>query len=70
MSILFIPTLILVLKILSCTVLLPKDNFRTPHVKFVKALEEAKNGGPKTTRLGLLACVISYISKIIKSTGK
>ena len=70
MSILFIPTLILVLKILSSTVLLPKNNFKTPLVKFIKALEEVKNGHTKTKRLGLLACVISCISKIIKSIGK
>ena len=50
--------------------MLPKDNFRTPFLQFIKALEVAKNGHPKITGIEVPACEIGYVSKTIKSIGK
>lgn len=39
-------------------------------LELIKALEVAKNGRAKIIRIGVLACEIGSVSKIIKSTGK
>ena len=58
------------LKILSSTVMLPKDNFKTPLPQFIKALEVAKNGCPKIIGIEVPTCEIGFVSKTIKSIGK
>jgi hypothetical protein len=47
----------------------PKDNFITPFLQLINALEVARNERPKITLIELHVST-GYVSKTIKSTGK
>ena len=47
----------------------PKDNFITPFLQLINALEVARNGRPKITGIELHAST-GCVSNTIKSTGK
>jgi hypothetical protein len=46
----------------------PNDNFISPFLQLINALEVARNGRPKITGIELHS-LIGYVSKTIKSIG-
>jgi hypothetical protein len=56
------------LKILISNVMFPNDNFISPFLQLINALEVARNRHPKITGIELHAST-GYVSKAIKSTG-
>jgi len=56
------------LKIFISNVMFPNDNFISPFLQLINALEVARNGSPKITGIELHAS-IGCVSKTIKSTG-
>jgi hypothetical protein len=55
------------LKIFISNVMFPKDNFISPFLQLINALEVARNGRPKITGIELHAST-SCVSKTTKST--
>jgi hypothetical protein len=56
------------LKTFISNVKFPKDNFISPFLQLINALEVARNGRPKITGIELHAST-GCVSKTIKSTG-
>jgi hypothetical protein len=56
------------LKIFISNVMFPKDNFISPFLQLINALEVARNGHPKITGIELHA-LTGCVSKTTKSTG-
>jgi hypothetical protein len=56
------------LKTFISNVMFPKDNFITPFIQLINALEVARNGRPKIIGIELHVST-GCVSKTIKSTG-